>query len=220
MELAAQANDPRDRKQYYTAMTPVRRVVTPTLRGVFATVSSRQVAGAHHLPESGPVVLIANHLTNFDVFHMQFSLPRPIFYMGKEELFRNPAVDWCFRQLGGFPVYRGEHDDWAIRHALKVLALGQVLGIFPEGSRSKGRGLRPGKSGAARLALEANCPIVPLGVTGTDQILRGLPARAQVSIRLGPALYPQPGETSTALTERAMRALAALLPVEVRGVYR
>ncbi|MFH1906892.1 MAG: lysophospholipid acyltransferase family protein [Chloroflexota bacterium] len=80
--------------------------------------------------------------------------------MGKAELFKNPLIDQFFRNLGGFPVYRGERDEWAIRHAGKLLRHGQVLGMFPEGTRSHGRGLKVAKTGAVRLVLSVNCPIL------------------------------------------------------------
>ena len=102
--------DPGEQKTYYFKITPIRQAVTLTLKGLFYFFGVIQVRGVKHLAASGPVILAANHLTNFDVFPLQFALPRPIFYMGKEELFRNPVMDYMLRQLGGFPVYRGSQD--------------------------------------------------------------------------------------------------------------
>jgi 1-acyl-sn-glycerol-3-phosphate acyltransferase len=121
--------------------------------------------------------------------------------------------------LGSFPVERGTHDEWAINHALKVLEHGQVLGIFPEGKRNKGLGLRPAKTGAARLALAANCPIVPLAVDGTQRLFHRFPRRTRVRATLGDPVYPQANETALALTDRMMFTLAGLLPPKQRGVY-
>ena len=90
--------------------------------------------------------------------------------MGKAELFKHPALDWLLRQLGGFPVNRGAHDEWAMQHARGVLEHGQVLGIFPEGRRNRGSGLQQAKTGAARLAIEAGCQIVPVALQGTEII--------------------------------------------------
>jgi 1-acyl-sn-glycerol-3-phosphate acyltransferase len=166
------------------------------------------------------VVLASNHLTNIDVFPIQFALKRTIFFMGKEELFRNPALDWALRQLGGFPVYRGANDAWAIRHAERVLEHGLVLGIFPEGTRNKGQGLRPAKTGAARLALKLDCPIVPMAVHGTQYLFRNFPKRIPVKISIGEPIYAEHGETVLNLTDRMMFALADMLPPEARGAYR
>jgi 1-acyl-sn-glycerol-3-phosphate acyltransferase len=158
-------------------------------------------------------------VTNFDVFPMQFALPRPIFFMGKAELFKHPIMDLLLRNLSGFPVNRGDKDLWAMRHAAKVLRHGQVLGMFPEGKRSKGKGLSVAKTGAARLAIDAPCPILPMTVTGSDKFFKRFPHRARVQIKLLPLLWPKPDETPLALTDRMMFTLAQALPVEMRGVY-
>jgi 1-acyl-sn-glycerol-3-phosphate acyltransferase len=142
-EFALSTSDPRLRKTYYLYATPFRRIAIPLASGLLALAARWRAEGVENVPTEGPFVLAANHLTNMDVFFMQFSLSRPIFFMGKEELFRNPIMDWMLRQMGGFPVYRGAHDEWAICHAEHVLEQGQVLGIFPEGTRNRGQGLRP-----------------------------------------------------------------------------
>jgi 1-acyl-sn-glycerol-3-phosphate acyltransferase len=200
-------------------MTPFRRVATWLLRVAFRLVMRLKVEGVSNLPLEGAVILAANHVTNFDVFPMQFALPRPIFFMGKAELFKFPPLDWALRNLGGFPVYRGERDEWAMRHAQRVLENGALLGMFPEGTRSKGSGLGVAKTGAARLAIEMNCPMVPLAVVGSDRFFRGFPRRTEVTIRLCQPLQPGPGETPLALTDRLMFTLAEALPEEMRGVY-
>jgi 1-acyl-sn-glycerol-3-phosphate acyltransferase len=178
-----------------------------------------EVVGLENLPLEGPVIVAANHVTNFDVFPMQIALPRPIFYMGKAELFKFPLLDALFRNLGAFPVYRGEKDAWALRHAARVLAHGQTLGMFPEGTRSKGRGLKVAKTGSARLAIEEGCPIVPTVVIGSDRFFRSFPRRNHVTIRLLPPLLPWAHDTPLSFTERLMFSLAAALPPDMRGVY-
>ena len=216
---AAPEPDPRDKKKYYFSDTPQRRALIALARSLFALLMRMDVSGLEHLPPEGPAILAANHVTRFDVFPMQFSLPRPIFFMGKAELFRNPLMDLVLRNLSGFPVYRGEKDQWAMRHAARVLNHGLILGMFPEGTRSNGRGLNVAKTGAARLAIEANCPILPMAVVGSDRFFRRFPHRAQVQITLLQPLAPKPDETPLALTDRLMFALARGLPEEMRGVY-
>jgi 1-acyl-sn-glycerol-3-phosphate acyltransferase len=212
-------SDPRDKKKFYFSDTPQRRTLVRLARSLFKLVMTMDVAGVENFPRQGPVVLAANHVTNFDVFPMQFALPRPIFFMGKAELFKNPILDVFLRNLSGFPVNRGEKDLWAMRHAAKVLQHGQTLGMFPEGTRSKGKGLAVAKTGVARLALDANCPIVPMAVVGSDQFFKHFPHRTHVQITLLPLLMPKPGENPLALTDRLMFALAQALPEEMRGVY-
>jgi 1-acyl-sn-glycerol-3-phosphate acyltransferase len=221
MTLEAQpgAPDPRLKKHYYLEATTFRRVFVSMLHGFFSLATSLQVKGVENIPKIGPAVLAANHLTNFDVFPMQFVIPRPIFFMGKAELFENPVMDLLLRQLGGFPVVRGAQDEWAFEHALRVLDHDQLLGIFPEGKRSHGHGLRTAKSGAARLALNRQTPIIPVGVIGTDRMFKHFPRRTKVTILVGKPIYPQPGDSPLALTDRMMFALADLLPPRLRGVY-
>jgi 1-acyl-sn-glycerol-3-phosphate acyltransferase len=134
-------------------------------------------------------------------------------------LFKNPLLDVFLRNLSGFPVNRGEKDQWAMRHAARVLNYGQVLGMFPEGKRSKGKGLAVAKTGVARLAIEADCPIVLVAVTGSDKFFRRFPHRTRVRIEFLPPLRPQPNENPLALTDRLMFTLAQSLPEEMRGVY-
>jgi 1-acyl-sn-glycerol-3-phosphate acyltransferase len=217
--LATPKTDLRDKKKYYFADTPQRRALIAIAHFLFKFVMEMEVAGLEHFPREGAVILAANHVTNFDVFPMQFALPRPIFFMGKAELFKNPVMDVFIRNLSGFPVNRGEKDLWAMRHAAKVLNHGQTLGMFPEGMRSKGKGLAVAKTGVARLAIEADCPIVPMAVVGSDHFFKKFPRRVPVQITLLPPLMPEPGENPIALTDRLMFALARGLPKEMRGVY-
>ena len=91
--------------------------------------------------------------------------------------------------------------------------------MFPEGTRSKGRGLSVAKTGVARMAIEADTPIIPMAVVGSDNFFKRFPRRARVTVNLLPPILPKPGETPLALTDRLMFILAAALPLEMRGVY-
>jgi len=211
--------DPRERLHFSFRTTPFRKFIIFLLGLLFKLIMKLEVQGSQNLPSDGGVVLAANHVTNFDVIPMQLSIPRPIFFMGKASLFKIPLFEAAIRDLGAFPVYRGEKDEWALRHAARVLENGQVLGMFPEGTRSKGRGLAVAKTGTARLALDANCPIVPMAVVGTDAFFKRFPHRAHVTIKILPPILPKPGETPLALMDRVMFALAKELPADMRGVY-
>jgi 1-acyl-sn-glycerol-3-phosphate acyltransferase len=210
--------DPRDRKKYYLEETAARRFLLRLVRGLFSAVMVLKVEGRENLPLDGAVVIAANHVNNFDVFPIQFAIPRAICFMAKAELF-NPLLDPLLRILCAFPVNRGEKDDWALRHAHKVLAHKQTLGMFPEGKRSKGGGLSIAKTGAARLALEMNCPIIPVAVIGTDTLFKRFPYRSHVTIKLLSPILPKVSDTALSLTDRMMFTLAAELPEFMRGVY-
>jgi 1-acyl-sn-glycerol-3-phosphate acyltransferase len=212
-------DDDREHKRFYYHATLFRRFVVAVLRLAFWPVMKMEVHGLEYLPADGPVVIACNHVTNLDVFPMQLGLPRPIFYMGKAELFKFPPMDWALRNLGAFPVRRGEKDEWAMGHALKVLEHEQVLGMFPEGTRNKGRGLGVAKTGSARLAIETHSQIVPMVVIGTDRFFKGFPRRTIVRVQLLAPITPQMGDSPLALTDRFMFSMAAALPEDMRGVY-
>lgn len=210
--------DPRDNKLYYYDITPFRSAVVPILELIFRAFTIIQSNGTENLFKQGPIILIANHISVYDMFPMQFVLSRPIFFMAKAEIHQNAMLDAMLRQLGSFPIERGTRDKWALDHAKKVLEHGQVLGMFPEGTRSK-KGLRTGKTGAARLAISENCPIAPMALEGTQTMFSGFPRRSHVNITLGEPIYPEPRDTALDLTDRIMFALADMLPTDLRGVY-
>ena len=91
--------------------------------------------------------------------------------------------------------------------------------MFPEGTRNKGRGLGVAKTGTARMAIEAKCPIVPMVVTGTNGFFKRFPRRANVTVKLLPPIVPSSSETPLALTDRLMFSMATALPKDMRGVY-
>jgi 1-acyl-sn-glycerol-3-phosphate acyltransferase len=214
-----QQTDPRERKSFAFRETVFRKTLVGFLRQAFNLIMNMEVSGLENLPLDGSVVIACNHVTSFDVFPMQLSLPRPIFFMAKAELFKFPLMDVALRDLGAFPVYRGEKDQWAMRHAQNVLENGQPLGMFPEGTRNKGGGLGVAKTGTARLAIDTQSPIVPMVVVGTDGFFKGFPRRANVTVKLLPLLQPFPGEDPLALTDRLMFSMASALPEDMRGVY-
>lgn len=219
IEIDQLALDRRDQKHYYFSNTVTRRIITALARLVFSLFARLDVHGLENLPAQGGVVLAANHMTNFDVFPLQFVLPRLIFFMGKEELFRHPLMDAVLRRLGGFPVVRGAHDEWAIRHAQQILERGLVLGLFPEGKRNLGKGLAPAKTGAARLAISTGCPIVPVAIDGTQRLFKRFPGRVTVTFTLGRPIYPMQAESTLELTDALMFTIAGMLPADLRGAY-
>ena len=211
--------DSRDRKQFVFHETSLRQFIRWSLEQSFRLIMKLEVRGMENVPLDGALIVASNHLTNWDVIPMQLALPPVIFFMGKAELFKFLLMDIVFRNCGAFPVNRGEKDAWAMRHALEVLEHGQTLGMFPEGHRSKGKGLGAAKTGTARLAIESNCPILPMTIVGSDQFFKSFPHRTQVTVTFLPLLYPKPGEDLIVLTDRLMFTIASVLPEEMRGAY-
>lgn len=127
--------------------------------------------GIHKLPEKGPVILAANHLSNWDPIVVAVAAKRPIHYMGKAQLFENIMLAWLMKRLNVFPVKRGVVDKTAIKSALTVLEEHEVLGIFPEGMRNQTGEELKAQSGVALLALKSGAPVVPVACIGTDRNL-------------------------------------------------
>jgi len=213
------SDDPRSRQKFQFVATPFRVGLVFTLRILFRLFMDLKIEGKGNFPQDGAVIVAANHVTNFDVFPMQLSLPRPIFYMAKSELFKNPIMDIALRNVGAFPVHRKGKDIWALDHAKKALSHAQTLGMFPEGTRSRGKGLGLAKTGTARLAIEAKVPIMPMAIIGSDKFFREFPRRNPVMVKFCPLIFPQEGEDALALTDRIMFCVASNLPAEMRGVY-
>lgn len=163
--------------------TTVRAIVAPVLRWYLHLT----VRGVELIPTSGPVVLAANHESMWDIPLLVVASPRPIVFMAEKGVFGSRPASWLFTRLGGFPVRRGAGDLRAMRAALAVVRSNRVLGIYPEGTRRPGT-LLPFRPGAAWAALTGGAPMVPVGISGTGEIVpkrSWLPHRAPVRIAFG-----------------------------------
>lgn len=194
-------------------------------RGLFALcfwlLFRLRVEGREHEPATGPVLAICNHVSAADPFIAGVALRRSARYMAKVELFENPVLGALLRSVGSFPIRRGQPDRQSIRTALGALAHGEVLVMFPEGTRSSDGRLMAAEPGAALLALRAGAPVLPMAVIGTQRTMpKGtiLPKRMQVVVRIGAPLAVPRHEgriDRTALDawgRRFMAAIADLLP--------
>lgn len=164
--------------------------------------------GREHIPRHGPVIIASNHRSFLDPFMIGTMARRPMYYIAKKELFPNRLVAWILSVLGAFPVDRGSSDAETIDTAKAILARGEIVLIFPEGTRIRPGGLGEPKRGVGRLALETGVPVVPVAIIGTEAVRRGWRIRPhKVRIRAGrPLTFPtveQPSQTlATAATAR------------------
>lgn len=126
-----------------------------------------RIYGAKNIPTSGSVILISNHISNFDPVVVICSTDRQIHYLAKEELFRVPILGKLLSIYGTFPIKRGGNDRKAIKTGLEILKNGKVLGIFPEGTRSKTGEMGKGLPGAALFALKSDAIVIPIGIAST-----------------------------------------------------
>lgn len=123
--------------------------------------------GAKKVPAAGPVIVVANHGSFIDPGLIAFNVKRPMYYMAKAELFRNPVLAFLLRLINTFPVKRTGADRAAMNHSMKLLNEGKALCLFPEGTRTLDGNLGEFKSGAAYLALVTGATIVPVALFGT-----------------------------------------------------
>lgn len=130
------------------------------------------LAGYDRLPVSGPAILCPNHISFLDSALLMLTVPRNISFVGKAEYLDSWKTKHLFPALGMIPIDRsgGDKSTAALDAAKAVLKRGELFGIFPEGTRSRTGKLHKGRTGAARLALELDCPIFPVGIVGTDTI--------------------------------------------------
>ncbi len=122
--------------------------------------------GHEHFPKTEGVLLCSNHIDNLDPPIVGITAPRPVSFMAKEELFNVPILGNVVKRLKAFPVKRGMSDREALRVGLKLLKNGEVLGLFPEGTRSKDGSLGKGLAGAGFFALRSNAAVVPCAIIG------------------------------------------------------
>lgn len=207
-------------------------VVTP-----LATVIWRpEVVGTHHVPAKGPVILASNHLSFVDSVVIPLTSPRQVAFLAKAEYFTGTGVkgwisrEW-FQGVGSIPVDRDDTRaaQKSLDLALTHLQEGGAFGIYPEGTRSRDGRLYRGRTGVAWLALQARCPVVPVALSGTQDIMpvgSRLPRRAKVRVEFGAPIevadrfdgIPQ-GRARRELTDEVMAAILAMSGQEWAGEY-
>jgi len=195
-------------------------------KGIAKGVFGLEVEGGGHVPEQGPVILAPNHVSYVDPVLVGVSVQRRVHFMAKRELFRTPLMAWFFRQLQAYPVTRERVDPSTLKRTLSLLDAGQVVLMFPEGTRGDGRTLGPAKPGIAVVAARSGAPVVPVFHAGAEQILpRGgwRIQRVPVRVRFGPPLrVVQAGRADRESVERfcreLMEAIGALRPSGERPI--
>jgi len=168
-------------------------VVSPMLHGYFRG----RIYGVEQVPAKGPVIVVANHASDFDPPILSNCLRRPVSYMAKEELFQVPILGRAIRLYGAYPVKRGSADRSAIRAALAQLEAGWAVGLFPQGTRTPDGRIPNPKLGAALLAAKSQVPLLPVSLWGTETIMpkgHKLPQPVPITVRIG-AVIPPPSST-------------------------
>ena len=172
---------------------PVRWALKPAILVYFRL----RRLGTEHIPDGG-VILASNHRSFLDPFLIGVCIRRPIYFVAKRELFRNPMLGWLLNCLGAFPIKRGASDEESMDTSLALLERGEAVVIFPEGTRIRTGSLGSPKRGVGRLALQSGKPVVPIAVTNSERARRGWRIRpVRVHLRCGPALtFPRVDDPS------------------------
>jgi len=212
-------------------MTLSQKLLLAICRPLLNILFSWKVEGRENIPLTGPLILATNHVHLLDPFFLIFSSPRWINFMAKEELFRSPFLRPWLRWAGSVSISRrGKVSDKQkmLRSSRDVLENGLILGMFPEGGRSRDGKLRKGKPGSAVIASKTNVPILPVGIAGTDKIngISWLWKRPSIVVNIGKPFKLPPNHSKMSksqmqlLTTQLMREIAALLPPEYQGAYK
>jgi 1-acyl-sn-glycerol-3-phosphate acyltransferase len=167
----------------------LKRALPPVTDRYFHT----RIEGVENVPDEEPVIIAINHLSVLEHFLVPVAIPRPVYFLGKSDYWDSWKTRWFFRGVGVVPVYRdgGEKGNASLRTGVEILGRGDIVGIYPEGTRSPDGRLYRGKTGPVRMALEAGVRIVPVGVSGTDRAMPTgsyLAKRVPVTIRYGEPL--------------------------------
>ena len=193
--------------------------------GIVCRVDSRELS---KVPPRGPLITISNHTGSLEVPIIGTWLyPRPVTAWAKIETWDNRLMGWLFDVWGAIPLRRGEADMFALRTALQKLQEGYILGVAPEGTRSRTGKLLRGHPGAVTLALRSNAPFLPIVHWGGEKLMSNLKRfrRTSFSMRVGkPFRLNINGERLTReqrqqVVDEMMYQVAALLPEEYRGEY-
>jgi 1-acyl-sn-glycerol-3-phosphate acyltransferase len=213
----------------YPRRRPIRFLLRQGIRLGFAVLSDFRIIGQENLPESGPLIVVANHFHFVDPAAMIRAVPWPLEILrGRQMVDAPPIVTFLPKLWGAYTVRRGTAARSAMRASKAVLKQDGVLGIFPEGG-SWATVLRPARPGAAYIAVQTGAPVLPIGLDGLVDLfpcLRG-GRRAKVTARIGKPIGPfqatgrghEKREQLEEIGHRLMNHIATLIPPERRGVY-
>ncbi|MEF3355845.1 lysophospholipid acyltransferase family protein [Paenibacillus sp. GYB006] len=172
------------------------------LNVIYTVIFRLEASGRENIPREGGVVLCCNHISNFDPPTLGIKIHRKIRFMAKSELFEVPVFGPILKELGAFPVKRGGVSKDSIKTALNILRGGEVLGIFPQGSRHNDGGM--GKKGAASFALRSGAAVVPAAVIGEYKPFRKMKIVYGEPVDLDEFRDDPSGESLERATEKIM----------------
>lgn len=193
---------------------------------IFRLLARLEIKGVEHIPEEGGCLLVTNHISRLDTPVLLVATTRHIYPLAADKYKTFPVFNWLLNISEVIWINRTEFDREALLNSIAVLKRGDVLGIAPEGTRSRSGALQKARSGVAFLAARTGVPVVPVGITGTNTMMQDFShlRRMQICVTFGEAFYlPKYGKLTAdeldTTTDLIMGRLAALLPPTHRGVY-
>lgn len=186
----------------------IETILKPVGRAVLRAALDIELKGMENIPERGPAVVLANHVSFLDSVILGFFSRRTIWFMAKNSEYAHPFMKWFLRHASTFPVRRYTTDVLAVKNAVRVVSQGHVLGIFPEGERSWDGSMLPLKIGTVRLVLALGVPVVPVGIRGAYELMprwthaiRRTPVRIEAGRPLSLRHIPGPAQTMADIEE-------------------
>lgn len=205
---------------------PRRTVAYRLARTVFVGIVGAwfrpRVIGRERVPLEGPVILAPVHRSFADFAFSAFLTRRKLFFMAKDDLWRNRWLGRLLFGLGVFPVHRDAADREAMRRAETVLRRGQVLVMFPEGTRKTGSTVEEFHEGAAFLAARTGATIVPIGIGGTDLAMpkgQRIPKPMRIPVVVGEPIEPPPRAASGRVPRSTVHATTEALRAGIQAAY-
>lgn len=198
------------------------RIFRATVHVLWSAYFRPIVTGTQHVPTSGPFIIAPVHRSNVDFAFAVYVTRRKAFFMAKDSLWHNAALGAFISSMGAFPVHRGVADRGALEAAEAVLAAGQPLVLFPEGTRKEGAAIGELHEGASFLAARTGAPIVPVGIAGTDRAMpRGakVPRPMKVHVAIGPQVPAPVGLPGTRVPRRVIAETTEVLRLGLQAAY-
>jgi 1-acyl-sn-glycerol-3-phosphate acyltransferase len=208
---------------------PLKEFLRRVFDFVFWVLFDTKIYGQGHVPPTGPVLIVTNHLSYVDPPLIFIGVRRhDMVVLIADKYKSNPFYKWLVENVGGVWINRGSGDRAALKASIEILKQGNLMGMAPEGTRSHTGSLIPGKTGAAFLAVKAGVPLLPIGLTGGETAFNDLKhfRRPKLRMTIGPLFtLPAPdgglikSESLDQYTHEIMCRIAALLPKKYHGVY-
>jgi 1-acyl-sn-glycerol-3-phosphate acyltransferase len=205
-------------KAYFIFYTFIRFNVYVILKIIFRM----RVYGRENIPASGKLIVCSNHLSYIDPVFTASCIKRQICFMAKAQLFTNKFVASVVTWFNAYPVNRGAFDRQAIRNSVAFLNTGQMIGLYPEGTRSTDGIIRPGHQGVGLISIMAESNVLPVAITGTNMIIRKPHKRMffpQVKISFG-----KPIDTAAIIRQYGNKQASEIITLqtmaEIRKLYQ